>query len=268
MRATPRSALPRSASVRRRARGPVAAPAAAAVEGFTLLEVMVAVAILGITLVSIFSSEAGAIRMAGRSRLLTTASLLARCKMGEIEEEVMRTGFPAVSSQGSDECCTDGEVEGFECEWEISRVVLPDQFMGAGGEGEEGGGPLAGLLGGGAGGAGGAPALPTAPPTPDQLMSGGMLGGGGNMISQLAMQFVLPVLKPGIEEQVRRATVTVRWREGTGTQEFDVVQYLVAEQPNEDQLRAATGGAVGGPLPGQQPGQQGGQPVLPPTGQR
>jgi general secretion pathway protein I len=245
---------------RRRGRRRPLAPASPAVEGFTLLEVMVAVAILGITLVSIFSSEAGAIRMAGRSRLLTTASLLARCKMGEIEEEVMRTGFPAVSSQGSDECCSGGEVDGFECEWEISRVVLPDQFMGAGGEGEEGGGgPLAGLLGGGAAGAPGAPA---APPTPDQLLSGSLLG-GGNMISRLAMQFVLPVLKPGIEEQVRRATVTVRWREGTGSQEFDVVQYLVAEQPNVDQLRAATGGAVGGPPSGQP-----GQPVLPPTGQR
>lgn len=207
------------------------------VAGFTLLEVMVAVAILGITLVSIFSSEAGAIRMAGRARLLTTASLLARCKMGEIEEEVMRTGFPAVSSQGSDECCEGGEVEGFECDWEISRVVLPDQMLGGEGEGEEGG-PLAGLLGGGAPGA---PAAPAGPPTPDQMLSGSMLAGGGGMISQLAMQFVLPVLKPSIEEQVRRATVTVRWREGTGEQEFDVVQYLVAEQLNEAQLRAASG---------------------------
>lgn len=260
-----RSVAARAASCRRRGRRAPTPPASPAVEGFTLLEVMVAVAILGITLVSIFSSEAGAIRMAGRSRLLTTASLLARCKMGEIEEEVMRTGFPAVSSQGSDACCTGGEVEGFECEWEISRVVLPDQFMGMGAEGEEAG-PLARLLGGG--GAAGAPAAPAAPPTPDQLLSGSLLGGGGNMITQLAMQFVLPVLKPGIEEQVRRATVTVRWREGTGTQEFDVVQYLVAEQPNEDQLRAATGGAVGGPLPGQRPPGQTGLPPQTPPGQR
>jgi general secretion pathway protein I len=239
----------RSAS-RPRPRARVVEPSREDVAGFTLLEVMVAVAILGITLVSIFSSEAGAIRMAGRSRLLTTASLLARCKMGEIEEEVMRTGFPAVSSQGSDECCEGGEVEGFECDWEISRVVLPDQMLG--GEGEEEGGPLAGLLGGGAAGA---PAAPAGPPTPDQMLSGSMLAGGGGMISQMAMQFVLPVLKPSIEEQVRRATVTVRWREGTGEQEFDVVQYLVAEQLNEAQLRAASGGAVGGPVPGQTPGQ-------------
>jgi len=192
------------------------------------------VALPGIRLVSIFAAEAGAIRMAGRARLLTTASLLARCKMGEIEEELMRTGLPAVSSQGADECCEGGEVEGFECEWEISRVVLPDQ-MGAGGD-EGGDDPLAGLLGGAE--AGGAP---PAMPSPDEMLSGSMMAGGSGMISQMAMQFVLPVLKPSIEDQVRRATVTVRWHEGTGTQEFDVVQYIVAEQLNEAQLQAVGG---------------------------
>ncbi len=123
---TARLALSTGRGPRRRARVRRALPDRDRASGFTLLEVMVAVAILGITLVSIFSAEAGAIRMAGRARLLTTASLLARCKMGEIEEEIMRTGLPAVSSQGADECCEGGEVEGFDCEWEISRVVLPD----------------------------------------------------------------------------------------------------------------------------------------------
>lgn len=224
--------------VRRRAPAPASTTTTSSFAGFTLLEVMVAVAILGITLVSIFSAEAGAIRMAGRARLLTTASLLARCKMAEIEEEILRTGFPAVSSRGADECCEDGEVEGFECEWEISRVVVPDQ-MPLGGEDEEGGG---GLLGGLLAGAGASASGPAAPPSPEAILSGSMMGGGGNMISQLALQFVLPMLKPIIEEQIRRATVTVRWREGEGTQEFDVVQYLVAEQLNEAQMQQALGG--------------------------
>ncbi len=238
---TARLALSTGRGPRRRARVRRALPDRDRASGFTLLEVMVAVAILGITLVSIFSAEAGAIRMAGRARLLTTASLLARCKMGEIEEEIMRTGLPAVSSQGADECCEGGEVEGFDCEWEISRVVLPDQ-MAAGGE-EGGEDPLGGLLGGG-----GADGAPPAMPSADQMLSGSMMAGGSGMISQIAMQFVLPVLKPSIEDQVRRATVTVRWHEGTGTQEFDVVQYIVAEQLNEAQLQAT--GAV--PPPGGQ----------------
>jgi general secretion pathway protein I len=237
----------------RRAR-PAPVTPAATLSGFTLLEVMVAVAILGITLVSIFSSEAGAIRMAGRARLLTTATLLARCKMGELEEEFMRTGLPAVSSRGADECCEGGEVEGFDCEWEVSRVVIPDQMPLGEGDEEEGGagGVLGGLLGGGADApAGGAP---PAPPNPAELLSGSLMAGGGNMISQLAMQFVLPTLKPIIEEQIRRATVTVRWHEGEGTQEFDVVQYVVAEQLNAAQMQAVTGG--GQPPQQQSPQQQ------------
>lgn len=230
-------------------------PAPAPELGFTLLEVMVAVAILAFSLVSIFSGEIGAIRMASRARLMTTASLLARCKMGEIEEELMRTGLPAVSSTGSDECCIGGEVEGFTCEWEISRVVLPDQ-MAEEEEGEEGG-ALGGLLGGGA--AAGTPPIPTGPVAPEAMLSGSMVAGGSDMISQMAMQMVFPMLKPSIEEQVRRATVVVRWEEGTSTQEFNVVQYVVAEQLNAAQIGAAMG------APGAVP--PGGQPQTP-TGQK
>jgi len=94
---------------------------------FTLLEVMVAVTILAVALTAIFASEAGAIRVAARARFTTTATLLARCKMAEIEEQTLREGLPAVSATGVDGCCEDGEVDGFECDWEISRVVLPDQ---------------------------------------------------------------------------------------------------------------------------------------------
>ncbi|MBZ0118623.1 MAG: type II secretion system GspH family protein, partial [Sandaracinaceae bacterium] len=63
---------------------------------FTLLEVLVAVAILGISLTAIFSSQAGAIRTGARARAISTATLLARCKMGEVEEEMINEGFPAV----------------------------------------------------------------------------------------------------------------------------------------------------------------------------
>lgn len=222
---------------------------------FTLLEVMVAVTILGIALTAIFSSEAAAIRVSGRARFLTTATLLARCKMGEIEEQVMRQGLPAVSANGTDECCVDGEVHGFECEWEIMRIVLPDgaPVGGSAGDphahGDDSAGPLAGLLGGGGGGGGGIPGVSGgAAPTPDQMLSGAMMSGGGDMVSQIALQFVFPILKPQLEEQVRRARVTVRWHEGDREQEFDVSQYLVAEQPpilaTEAALQAVTGGAT------------------------
>ncbi|MBW2631295.1 MAG: type II secretion system minor pseudopilin GspI [Deltaproteobacteria bacterium] len=53
--------------------------------GFTLLEVMIAMAILATTLVVVFQSQSQSVSMAGRARFETTASLLAQSKVSEIE---------------------------------------------------------------------------------------------------------------------------------------------------------------------------------------
>ena len=54
-------------------------------EGFTLLEVMIAMAILAITLVTVYQSQSQSISMASSSRFLTTASLLAQGRMARID---------------------------------------------------------------------------------------------------------------------------------------------------------------------------------------
>jgi general secretion pathway protein I len=53
--------------------------------GFTLLEVMIAMAILAITLVAVFQSQSQSISMENQAKFLTTASLLAQGKMAEME---------------------------------------------------------------------------------------------------------------------------------------------------------------------------------------
>ena len=53
--------------------------------GFTLLEVMVAMAILAIALVAVLSFQAQSISMANEARLMTTASMLTQSKIAEIE---------------------------------------------------------------------------------------------------------------------------------------------------------------------------------------
>jgi general secretion pathway protein I len=191
--------------------------------GFTLLEVMVAVAIMALSLTAIFSSEAGAIRMAARARKTGVAALLARCKMGEIEEQIAIEGLPALMDSGSDECCEDAEVDGFECEWEIQPIVMPDtMFMDE--EGEEGAAT------------GEAPAA-DAPASPLDDLNGtapeDLLSGGGDVdgLASMAMSYVYPVLKPAFESQIRRVSVTVSWREGEAPHSFDVTQYVVSDQP-------------------------------------
>ena len=56
-------------------------------DGFTLLEVMVAMSILAMALVAVLQMQSQSISMATESRFLTTASLLAQSKMAGIEAE-------------------------------------------------------------------------------------------------------------------------------------------------------------------------------------
>ncbi len=53
--------------------------------GFTLLEVMIAMAILAITLVVAFQSQSQSIAMAANARAMTTLGLLAKAKLTEID---------------------------------------------------------------------------------------------------------------------------------------------------------------------------------------
>lgn len=53
--------------------------------GFTLLEVMIAMAILAIALVAVFQSQSQSISMENQAKFSTTAALLAQGKIAELE---------------------------------------------------------------------------------------------------------------------------------------------------------------------------------------
>jgi general secretion pathway protein I len=62
-------------------------------KGFTLLEVMIAMAILAIVLVTVFHSQSQSIAMANESRAMTTLALLAQSRMAEVEgQQNLSTG--------------------------------------------------------------------------------------------------------------------------------------------------------------------------------
>ena len=188
--------------------------------GFTLLEVMIAVAILGLSLTAIFSSEVGAANVAARARRQNVAATLARCKMGEIEQVIAIEGLPALEKKDTDACCEHAPVEGFECNWLIERIILPE--LGATGD-EEGDEDVDESL------------TRRANETLDEVQAAEttqqVLAGESGNLAMLALELGFPILKPFLEEQVRRATVTVRWKEGPKERGFDVIQYLVSDQP-------------------------------------
>jgi general secretion pathway protein I len=88
-------------------------------QGFTLLEVMVALAILAITLVVIFSQQATSITMGNEARIITRATFLAQERMaglitqkrlaiGEEEGEVQEAIPPLKWKQIVEESATEG----------------------------------------------------------------------------------------------------------------------------------------------------------------
>ncbi|MGD8859812.1 MAG: prepilin-type N-terminal cleavage/methylation domain-containing protein [Myxococcales bacterium] len=216
--------------------------------GFTLLEVMVAVAILALCLSAVYSSQAGAIKMAHRSRKMGMAALMARCKMNEIEEQIANEGLPAVFDAGSDNCCEESEIEGITCSWEIEPVTLPEtMFMPEDEEGAEGDDAPDSAE---------SPSVEdTANMTPEELLAGGgSVGGSMDGMAMMAMSFVYPILKPSFESQIRRATVTVNWTEGSVEHSFDVTQFLVSGQPVELLEGVPDPNAIGDTTAAAQPG--------------
>ena len=66
---------------------------ARSVRGFTLLEVMISLAILAVSLVAISGLNGGAVAMEAYSRRATEATLLLRAKMTDIEDQLHKDGF-------------------------------------------------------------------------------------------------------------------------------------------------------------------------------
>lgn len=92
--------------------------------GFTLLEVMVAVAIIAMSFVSLLASQSQSISIASIARFETTAAMLARHKLAELQVE----GFDALSG-GSGEFEDDFS----EYHWQAEVTELTEDETGIAG---------------------------------------------------------------------------------------------------------------------------------------
>ena len=94
--------------------------------GFTLLEVLVAVSILGLGLTVILSSQVGLFSSSQRAENLSLATHLARCRMNETEVELLKEGYPVIDeTKDEGSCCEDESESRFRCSWLIQRIELP-----------------------------------------------------------------------------------------------------------------------------------------------
>jgi general secretion pathway protein I len=213
---------PRLTRVARRARG------------LTLLEVMVAVAILGLTLTVIISAQTGLASSNRSSAHMGFATSLGRCRMTELEEKLLKEGYPEIDQLDTDQACCDGEKDArFLCDHRVEKVELPNLIEGGDA------GALPGMLnnpGGGPGlnlatGDGGLQNL--GQQVQGQLGVAGMAGagaGGASGLLSMVMGIVYPSMKPMYEASIRKVTVTVKWKEGPNEHELALVQYVTSPQ--------------------------------------
>lgn len=206
-------------------RGPVSQ------RGFTLLEVMAAVAILALTLVVLLNVITNNVRSTTHSHMITTATFLARGKMVALEDKIIEKGFQDMDEE--DEGSFDEEGFG-QFSWTsiVEKIELPtdvaQKTQQAAGETSQNKDPMKALTG----------------------MVGGMMG-----------MFIEPV-RIGLEESVRRVTLRVFWRErGRPEQSVDVVTYVTDPAKLDLALSLGAVGAAGAAGAGAASGQQTAKPA-------
>ena len=183
--------------------------------GFTLLEIMVAVAILSATLVVMLSIVTNNVRSTNHAKMTTAATFLARNKMVDIEDEILDQGFTDNEETGEGTFRDLGYPQ-FRWETAIERIDLPaDLSTKARDEATtdkmDAKDPMSMLTG----------------------FMGGMMSG-----------FIDPI-RIGLQESVRKVTVRVLWDEhGRRDQSFEVVQYLTDPAKLDISLTGAPGAAA------------------------
>jgi prepilin-type N-terminal cleavage/methylation domain-containing protein len=210
--------------------------------GFTLLEVMVAMAILSGALTWLVVGVSRNVRAENHAKLMTTATFLARGKMVELEDALYEKGFGEFEKddQGGFE---DRGFSRFTWTTVVDKVELPSgealqtvlsnaqqarQTL-AGGNDPNAAGVVPNIPGLGGGGSGGSDS------------ANPLTASAGMLSSQYG------IIKDVLEQGIRRVTVRVQWFEGTRPQSVELVTYYtdVRRVDQAIQIGAGAGAAAG-----------------------
>lgn len=178
-----------------------------AAPGFTLIEVLLAVLVLGLFLSIAFAKQAESVVLESRARLEALAGLQIRCKAAELELLFLTEGFPAADEADAGPCCEAFEDERFNCAWTVEAITLPSasdigermqqdrtsQTLVATGDDEE------------------------ASSFQDQMMG---------MFSMAALGRILPTVQTLLQEAIRKVEITVVWKYRNVLYDFTVSQYV------------------------------------------
>lgn len=226
-------------------------PARLSGAGFSLLEVMISMAILALTLVVLIGITTNNVRNTNHAKLMTAATFLARTRIADMEDEVLQIGF-GDNDQDEDGNFNDQGYPAFRWHSLVERVELPTDIA-----------------------------------NKTQNQTSGMSQSNNPMMQMAGLMggFMTTLIEPirvGLQESVRRVSVVVSWDEiGRPEQRLEVVLFMTdpakldlalqagaAAASSQNQNQGA-GGSSGGAGTGQGAGQgaaAGGRPAGAQTG--
>jgi general secretion pathway protein I len=221
--------------------------------GFTLLEVMIAVAIMAIGLVVLLQIQARSILMAQQAHSMTVATQLARAKLYDCETDLLKKGFSVGDYNEEGKFDEEGFDDFFwECHAYQPDLPTPDATQIA-----EGSMNMGEMMGG--------------PP------------GGENPMAAVGMGMIAPMLgqvSSVLGDTIRELVVIVRWREGEYWNDLRVATHIIDVKiinQMAGQMQALSQGGMPGLPPGLAESLGGGSPdstmngdspVAPPPGEK
>ncbi len=194
--------------------------------GFTLLEVMISLAILSVALSAVIGVNIGAMAITGKSKGIILAASLARSKMFDLEEELRIKGFPDFDEQMDGDFDAEGHSD-YKWVAQIIKIKLPqysapEDIASMAQQNRD------------------SNSLGISPATISPEMSAAMAG--------------LPMFIKQIEDAIREVKVTVIWLEQEKEQSLTVTTHFVNIPGMEmgvggDMIQQITGGSGSIPLP-------------------
>jgi general secretion pathway protein I len=200
--------------------------------GFTLLEVMVALALLAAALMAMADLAGGALRNHAYARDISAATLLARGKMVELEQKYEDQGFRDFDEQEEGDFAEEGRSD---MRWRL-QLVKPDPNLSAEQlvamlAGASSGDPqelISKLIGSAAGAAlGGAAAGASGGTTTTACATANPLAGA---VAGLLQQ-QLTAFGETVKKSFREMRLTVAWRDGKAAHDFTVTTHLLVLNP-------------------------------------
>lgn len=212
--------------------------------GMSLLEVMFAMTILSIGLTWIIKGSAGAVRNATESRTYDAITELARSKMLDVEEQLLKDGFQETEQSTEGDFADEGW-PAWTWEAKVEKAQLPSleriQAMQA-----EADNQMAGA------GTGSGTAVD---PLQEAASGGGLMGmlsmlGGGDFSAEgaaggsfIATQYDLIVKV--FEASIRKVTLTVKWTVVGAPREMKVIAYFTDPAAMNRVIGLASGAGAG-----------------------